>query len=115
MGGYWNTPRLGPSLPPPSSPRLRRSSNQYRHRRSLGLEDCSLDVTEVFAVGVERKRDVAADLDPVEVVLADEAAIVSPTAQNTGGHRRQRKRCDLDRRDEIEAPTELRLARDRQR
>jgi hypothetical protein len=31
-----------------------------------------LDVTQILAVDTQRKRNVAADLDPVEVVLADE-------------------------------------------
>src|SRR5439155_13996765 len=44
-----------------------------------------------------------------------EPAIVSVAAQDTSRHRRQRKRRDLDGRDEIEAPVELGFAHDRQR
>ncbi len=77
---------LGPSPPTPSAARLRRSSNQYRNRPPLGLEDGALDVAEVLAVGVQRQRDIAADLDPVEVVLAQEPAIVGAPAQYAGRH-----------------------------
>src|SRR5579859_833363 len=42
------------------APRFRQGSlDESRHGRSLGLERRQLDVTEVFAVGVQRERDVS--------------------------------------------------------
>src|SRR4029078_9055172 len=59
--------------------------------------------------------DVAADLDLVEVVLAEESATADVTAEDAGRHGGQGERRDLDRRDEGETPAAPRLACDRQR
>ena len=51
-----------------SSPTHDRTLDEHRDRVPLGLEDGLLDVAEVLAVGLQRKRPVAGDLDPVEIV-----------------------------------------------
>ena len=117
MRGYWNTLRSGPSPPPPSAARLgcaRQTSTDTAARSAS--KTASLDVAEVLAVGMQRKRDIAADLDPVEVVLAEEPAIVGVPAQDASCHRGQiRQRRNLDGSDEVETSIEGCLARDRQR
>ena len=90
-------------------------SDEHGHGGPLGLEHGSLDVSEVLAVRVERKRNVAADLDPVEVVLAEEPPIVGVTAQDTRCHGGQIRGRNLDGSDEVETSVEGRFARDRQR
>ena len=89
--------------------------DEHRDRRPLGLEDGVLDVSEVLAVDVQRQRDVAADLDPVEVVLAEEPAIARRGRSGREPPPTAARRRDLDRRDEVEAVLELGLAHDRQR
>jgi hypothetical protein len=90
-------------------------SGKDRDGIPLSLEDRLLDVPEILTVGVQGEWDVAADLDPVEVVLAEETAILGATAENTSRHRGQIRRRNLDRSDEIEASVEGCLARDGQR
>ena len=87
------TPLLAKSsheLPKPSrAERLVQDLNALREDRDgvpLGLEERLLDVPEVFAVRVQRERDVTVNLYPVEVVLTEEPAIVSVAAQDACCH-----------------------------
>jgi hypothetical protein len=63
---------------------------------------------------MEREWDVAANLDPVEVVLAHEPAILRAPAQNASRDGGQIRGRNLDGSDEVEASVEGCVTRDRQ-
>ena len=52
-------------------PLMAETLDKHGDRAALGLEDRVLDVAEILAVGLQRQRPVAGDLDPVEVVAVD--------------------------------------------
>src|SRR6266540_1232164 len=93
---------------------LRGSLDKYGYRAPLGFEDRLLDVAEVFAVGLERKRTVAPDVNPVEVVPVMEicGAGLAAAGQDVGQQPRHVQGRDLCRRDDVQAELEARLGRD---
>src|SRR5581483_4291464 len=83
--------------------------HEDRDRPALGHEDGLLDVAEVLAVGVERRRPVADDLDAIEVVAVERvAASAGMAGQDREGEGDERTTAHTDGRDEIEAELELR-------
>src|SRR5439155_11703008 len=86
--------------------------DEHPHSASLRLEKRFRHVAEIFAVGLERKRAVARDLDPVEIVAGEQVANLSTAAQDVAHETRQRPRRDPRRRDDVEAELEPRLRGD---
>ena len=93
-----------------------RGSHEDVDRVALGLEHDVLDVAEILAVGLQRQRPVARDLDPVDVVRVEHVARrLLAAAPSDVRERAAATRRDADRRDEVEAELEPRLRRDVQR
>ena len=60
-----------------------RGSAQDVDRVALGLDHDMLDVAEVLAVHLQRQRPVARDLDPVDVVRAQQVRAARPFPRTT--------------------------------
>ena len=73
-----------PAQHQPASAAHGRTLDKHGQRAALGLEDRVLDVAEVLAVGLQRQRPVAGDLDPVEVVPVEQLAASAPGRGRSG-------------------------------
>ena len=89
----------------------RNRSDEHGDRVPLGLEDGLLDVSQVLAVRLERKRAVSHDVEAVGVVhVYDIAGLPTIAAgERVGEDARERSRTQARRCDEVETALEARL------
>ena len=66
--------------------------DKHGNRAALGLEDRVLDVAEILAVGLQRQRPVAGDLDPVEVVAVEQLARARARGRSATWRKQPRQR-----------------------
>jgi hypothetical protein len=94
----WPLSLINPHIDPPlPSPRrapagiffLFLSLCEHRHRAELSLEKRLFDIAEILAVGMQRHRVVADDLDSIDVVRIQNAAVARVTSEHGVGSSHQ--------------------------
>src|SRR4051812_43715984 len=86
-------------------------SGENRDGAPLGFEERLFDVAEVLAVGLERRRLIAADRDAVEVVRVQHRAFAHVTRKQRDRRADERPPPQAYRRDQVEPQLEVRLGR----
>src|SRR4051812_13031085 len=84
--------------------------HEHPERRALGFEVRLLDVTEVFAVHLQRQRTVGAHGELVGIVDVEDVrrADLALACEHPAGDFGEAPRPELARRDQIESALELR-------